>query len=1042
MVQGLRPGAPDGRDRLSDIETLLFADGPIAAPQPSTLDAGTPLADTIEGSAGDDRIYAKGSDDLVFGGDGADLLRGEDGADTLYGGAQNDTLVGDRTPQAADAVDAELVVNTTTSGDQSAPVLVTLGDGRSLAVWYDDALGTGAIHQIRGQVLSATNTKLGAEFTIGSDQFEVDDNLDLPSLSAVATVSGDVLVGWISGQGAAFDGSGTATMVSLVDPTAGTATPQEVVNTTTAGNQSAPVLVALADGSTLAVYHDSATSDDASLQLRARIVGPDGQPAGPEMAIGTTGVSGGNNADTAPVSATLLADGNVVVGWIGHDGVDPDGDGSASLASIIDVASLSAGPQFVLNQTTADDQSAPAIATLPDGGFVAVYYSAAFANGDNAMVPRIAAFDADGTSRGPETQLSTLRIAGDNNNDMPSFTVVALADGRVLTVWQSDNGDSSATDGSDSAVMGVLYDPATGIAQPPFVINTTTTGYQSGAVATELHDGRIFVAWYDDAEKDGTGDMQIRAQILTASGIKDGPELVIGTTDVEGNNSLDFVPLTAVVNAAGNVLVGWAGEDSFNADGSGGAVMTALVRTRAIEGADRLFGGAGADTLLGGGGDDWLDGGAGADLLNGGDGLDTVSYESALTGIDALFGATDSFGLQGAYVGEGAGGRTGDAAGDVYVNVEAVRGSQMADKIHGSHAGMTADLGGGDDVYETHGTLSGRDIVSGGAGNDTAYLSFGDDVFDGGTGNDRALGDEGRDRLSGGAGDDRLEGGADDDTLEGGSGDDDLLGGTGTDTAIYGGARADYEVMDNGDGSVTVTDLRGLSPDGTDTLRDVENLQFADGTLTTAATAVASPIAFDLDGSGAIEVTGETTARDKSGVDTLGRTVEFDIDADGRLDTIEWLAGTGDALLVDDRDGMATTDMDGARLFGDTGFESGGGAYDHGYEKLAALDADGSGAIEGAELEGLKLWTDDGDARVGDGELVDLGEHGIDRIDLTLREDAADEAGRDLFRSTARRTDGTTVMTEDVWFARMMADAEAEPVFVQFDDPRERTDLA
>ncbi|MEP0945108.1 MAG: tandem-95 repeat protein [Rhizobiaceae bacterium] len=182
-----------------------------------------------------------------------------------------------------------------------------------------------------------------------------------------------------------------------------------------------------------------------------------------------------------------------------------------------------------------------------------------------------------------------------------------------------------------------------------------------------------------------------------------------------------------------------------------------------------------------------------------------------------------------------------------------------------------------------------------------------------------------------------------------------------------------------------------------------------------------SPLAFDINLDGEINVTGETTAQNKAGIRELGATVEFDIDGDDDLETIEWLDGTGDALLVDNRDGNAANDMDGTRLFGDQG-----GTYEHGYQQLAEWDSNEDGVISGQEGEGLNLWVDDGDAKVDEGELFTLGELGISEIELQLEEHAVDEDGRDLFRSSATLEDGSKIMTEDVWFAQAVEEDEEQ----------------
>ena len=107
----------------------------------------------------------------------------------------------------------------------------------------------------------------------------------------------------------------------------------------------------------------------------------------------------------------------------------------------------------------------------------------------------------------------------------------------------------------------------------------------------------------------------------------------------------------------------------------------------------------------------------------------------------------------------------------------------------------------------------------------------------------------------------------------------------------------------------------------------------ADVNVFTGEVKVHSPVALDLNGSGAIETTGATTAQVRTGADPLGQTVAFDIDGDGATENIEWLSGTGDSLLVDNRDGMAASDMSGQRLFGDQG-----GQFASGYQKLGMLD--------------------------------------------------------------------------------------------------------
>jgi PAP2 superfamily len=91
---------------------------------------------------------------------------------------------------------------------------------------------------------------------------------------------------------------------------------------------------------------------------------------------------------------------------------------------------------------------------------------------------------------------------------------------------------------------------------------------------------------------------------------------------------------------------------------------------------------------------------------------------------------------------------------------------------------------------------------------------------------------QGFEQVVGGLGDDTLIGSPADNLLQGGGGSDGLDGGAGFDTAVYGGRRNDYRFERD-----QVIDLRlASSPghEGTDHLRNIEQLSFSDGSWPTA----------------------------------------------------------------------------------------------------------------------------------------------------------------------------------------------------------------
>ena len=97
---------------------------------------------------------------------------------------------------------------------------------------------------------------------------------------------------------------------------------------------------------------------------------------------------------------------------------------------------------------------------------------------------------------------------------------------------------------------------------------------------------------------------------------------------------------------------------------------------------------------------------------------------------------------------------------------------------------------------------------------------------------ENAIGGSGSDTISGNQGNNKLTGGAGNDLLDGGAG---------ADTAVYSGLSTDHHWTQNADGSWLIVDLRAGNPDGSDALKNIENLQFSDTVVSlTGSTAPAS----------------------------------------------------------------------------------------------------------------------------------------------------------------------------------------------------------
>ncbi|MGL6208814.1 MAG: calcium-binding protein, partial [Paracoccaceae bacterium] len=292
------------------------------------------------------------------------------------------------------------------------------------------------------------------------------------------------------------------------------------------------------------------------------------------------------------------------------------------------------------------------------------------------------------------------------------------------------------------------------------------------------------------------------------------------------------------------------------------------------------------DSITGGDGDDVLNGGEGADVLDGGAGIDTVSYEGNLRGLLVdLDGPHKNFGI---------------AAGDSFLGIENLRGSEVRDNLRGGSVNNVLWGAGGSDLLYGQG---GDDTLFGGDLNDLLTGGIGADVLIGGEGRDRAaytycrvdllidmanpglntgdgagdryegiegiagsrradqifgdsadnflFGNNGNDRIWGRDGRDYILGGAGDDWMDGGAGSDWLRGEDGADTFILTLGRDIIEDFD-----LTEGDRIGIDRSLTG------GIALTGAQLALYASLVEGAIVLDLDGPNGLRLAGQTSLVD------------------------------------------------------------------------------------------------------------------------------------------------------------------------------------
>ncbi|MEO8245107.1 MAG: cadherin domain-containing protein, partial [bacterium] len=181
-----------------------------------------------------------------------------------------------------------------------------------------------------------------------------------------------------------------------------------------------------------------------------------------------------------------------------------------------------------------------------------------------------------------------------------------------------------------------------------------------------------------------------------------------------------------------------------------------------------------------------------------------------------------------------------DAGSDTWISF---RSNGLAQTTVISGLASPSSLTSSDFIFNTS---TASDSLSGTANADDLFGGLGNDDISGNAGADRLFGEDGNDALFGGGHDDELYGGAGNDTLQGDGGNDSISGGTGTgDTVVFTGNWLDYAISSDGGSVFTLTDTRGGSPDGTDTVDGAEFFSFANGTFAADQILNNAPIGVD-----------------------------------------------------------------------------------------------------------------------------------------------------------------------------------------------------
>jgi hypothetical protein len=196
-----------------------------------------------------------------------------------------------------------------------------------------------------------------------------------------------------------------------------------------------------------------------------------------------------------------------------------------------------AGPEFLVNTYTTDNQGRMNVACDSSGGFTVAWLSYAQDYGGAGIHAQ--RYDASGSPKGGEIGVSALGTEG----SLPD--VAALPGGAFVVVWTTSyqDGDLTGTYARRYAASGAPVDEG-------FRVNTYTTGGQSQPRVAADAAGDFVVVW---GGASGDDDAGIHGQRFAASGAPLGGEFRVNTYTT-GNQQ---VPGVAMNPTDGSFVVVW-----------------------------------------------------------------------------------------------------------------------------------------------------------------------------------------------------------------------------------------------------------------------------------------------------------------------------------------------------------------------------------------------------------------------------------------------------------------------------------------------------
>ncbi|MFB9985771.1 cadherin-like domain-containing protein, partial [Mesorhizobium kowhaii] len=391
----------------------------------------------------------------------------------------------------------------------------------------------------------------------------------------------------------------------------------------------------------------------------------------------------------------------------------------------------------------------------------------------------------------------------------------------------------------------------------------------------------------------------------------DDADILIGGVDGTGNGG-DTALNTLFGDLGDDQLYGDAGDDELHGGGDNDTIV-------GNGGNDRIFGDQGADAIYGGGGNDLViieraTNYALGETIDGGDGFDTIRFASTIAN-DTLTLRAGISSIEELVISD----LNGSTSGTTALNIDAsnlsyglsLKGNAGANEIIGTAFDDVINGGLGNDVLDGGSRIDSgpeKDIVSYSDRADAIVVTLNGSadaiVTVGGVAEDTIRNFEG---VTGGSGDDVLTGDGLANFLSGSGGNDTIDGSGGDDTVVFTGPWTNYTISVS-NGVYTIIDKTGV--DGSDSVANVENFAFSNGTFSGAEIINDAPVGVnDANASDSVIEAGGVANSTVGDATATGNALSNDTDADSSLgDTLSINGAHAGASAL----GVAFTPISGA----------------------------------------------------------------------------------------------------------------------------------